>query len=572
MTGTAMTEQEEFYKIYGLEVVAIPTHRPMIRADNTDVVYRNENAKFTALIDEVVEMADKGRPVLVGTTSVEKSEVLSEMLDRRGIKHEVLNAKFHEKEAPIVAQAGRSSAVTIATNMAGRGTDIKLGGDPAGLASAELHKRGINPAEAPPDVYAEVLEKAKGEVAEEHERVVAAGGLHIIGTERHDARRIDNQLRGRSGRQGDPGSSRFYLSLEDTLMKRFASDRVAGLMERMGLQDDVPIESGIVGKTIENAQTRVEGWNFDARKRVVEYDDVINKQRETIYAERDKVLRNEDLTATVRGFLDEEIESLVDEHLVGEHVDDWDFDGLAKALAALGLEGPDVAARGLAEIGVREDITEALHENVDKALEERETKYGAEVWAQVERFVLLRTIDTLWVEHLTELDDMRRGIGLRGYGGIDPLTEFKREAFKLYEELRDFIRRQVANTIFHVTVQAQPAAQPMPFNAAALAAANATSAGNVSATATTSTAAPATDGNGRRPPAASAPATPASPPAVIPGMAAQRQQKLQYSAGDEPVAAAANAGTARGDARAKLGRNDPCWCGSGKKFKRCHGA
>jgi preprotein translocase subunit SecA len=574
MTGTAMTEQEEFYKIYGLDVVAIPTHRPMIRADNTDVVYRNENAKFNALIDEVVEMSEKGRPVLVGTTSVEKSEVLSDMLDRRGIKHEVLNAKFHEKEAVVVNQAGRSAAVTIATNMAGRGTDIKLGGDPAGLASAELHKQGINPAEAEPDVYAAALEKAKADAAADHERVVEAGGLHIIGTERHDARRIDNQLRGRSGRQGDPGSSRFYLSLEDPLMKRFASDRVSGLMERMGLEDDVPIESGIVGKTIENAQTRVEGWNFDARKRVVEYDDVINKQRETIYAERDKVLRNEDLTATVRGFLDEELEALVEEHLAGEQVEEWDYDGLAKALGALGLTGHDVTAAGLEEIGVRDDIIEALHENVDAALEEREKENGPEVWAQVERFVLLRTIDTLWVEHLTELDDMRRGIGLRGYGGIDPLNEFKREAFKLYEELGGFIRRQVANTIFHVTVQAQPlpAAQPLPFNPAALAAANATStsAGNVSGTATTSTAGSATDGNGRRPAAAPA-AAPATAP-LIPGMAAQRQQKLQYSAGDEPVAAAANTSAARGDARAKLGRNDPCWCGSGKKFKRCHGA
>jgi preprotein translocase subunit SecA len=571
MTGTAMTEQEEFYKIYGLEVVAIPTHRPMVRDDHTDMVYRNENAKFTALIDEVVEMSEKGRPVLVGTTSVEKSEVLSEMLDRRGIKHEVLNAKFHEKEAVVVNQAGRSGAVTIATNMAGRGTDIKLGGDPAGLASADLHKQGVNPAEAAPDVYAAALDKAKADAAADHERVVEAGGLHIIGTERHDARRIDNQLRGRAGRQGDPGSSRFYLSLEDTLMKRFASDRVAGLMERMGLQDDVPIESGLVGKTIENAQTRVEGWNFDARKRVVEYDDVINKQRETIYAERDKVLRNEDLTATVRGFLDEEIGALVDEHLMGEHVDDWDFEGLAKGLAALGLEGHDVTARGLEEIGVREDIVDALNENVDKALEEREQKYGPDVWAQVERFVLLRTIDTLWVEHLTELDDMRRGIGLRGYGGIDPLTEFKREAFKLYEELRDFIRRQVANTIFHVTVQPQPPAQPMPFNAAALAAANATSAGAVKGLAVSSESATTTsaDGNGRRPAAG---ATAATPPALIPGIAAPRQQRLQYSAGDEPLAGAASPGTARGDARTKLGRNDPCWCGSGKKYKRCHGA
>src|SRR6187397_2930530 len=300
MTGTAMTEQEEFYKIYGLEVVSVPTHRPMVREDDADLVFRTEIAKFNALIDEVVEMTEAGRPVLVGTTSVEKSEVLSEMLNRRGIKHEVLNAKFHEKEAPIVAQAGRSGAVTIATNMAGRGTDILLGGNPQGLASTEMHRKGINPAEASQDELDAALEKAKAEVQVEHDKVVEAGGLHIIGTERHEARRIDNQLRGRAGRQGDPGSSRFYLSLEDTLMKRFASDRVAGLMERLGLEGDVAIESRLVSKTIENAQSRVEGYNFDMRKRVVEFDDVINRLREMIYAERDKVLRNEDLTETVR--------------------------------------------------------------------------------------------------------------------------------------------------------------------------------------------------------------------------------------------------------------------------------
>ena len=309
MTGTAMTEQEEFYKIYGLEAAAIPTHKPMIRDDQADLVFRTENDKFNALIDEIVEITEAGRPVLVGTTSVEKSEVLADMLNRRGIKHEVLNAKYHEKEAPIVAQAGRSSAVTIATNMAGRGTDILLGGNPAGLASSELHRRGINPADAPAGVYEEALATAKDETAADHERVVAAGGLHIIGTERHEARRIDNQLRGRAGRQGDPGSSRFYLSLEDSLMKRFASDRVAGLMERMGLEGEVALESRLVSRTIESAQTRVEGYNFDIRKRVVEYDDVINKQRETIYAERDKVLRNEDLTETVRTFVDQEIDA-----------------------------------------------------------------------------------------------------------------------------------------------------------------------------------------------------------------------------------------------------------------------
>src|SRR5438094_7588834 len=300
MTGTALTEAEEFHKIYQLEVVGIPTHRPMVRDDDTDLVYLNEKAKFNAVIDEIEEMQEQGRPVLVGTVSVEKSERLGDLLKQRGIKHEVLNAKFHEKESGIVAQAGRTGAITIATNMAGRGTDILLGGNPAGLASEILHKRGLNPAEVDKATYAAALAEARAITDEDHERVVAVGGLHIIGTERHDSRRIDNQLRGRAGRQGDPGSSRFYLSLEDDLMKRFASDRVAGLMERMGLEDDVAIENRLVSRTIESAQGRVEGFNFDMRKRVVEFDDVINRQRETIYEERNKVLRNEDLTETVQ--------------------------------------------------------------------------------------------------------------------------------------------------------------------------------------------------------------------------------------------------------------------------------
>ncbi len=310
MTGTAMTEAEEFHKIYGLEVVAVPTHKLMIREDDADLVFRNEKGKFEALIEEIEEMIGEARPVLVGTVSVEKSEILSEMLRRQGIKHEVLNAKFHEREAPIVAQAGKSAAVTISTNMAGRGTDILLGGNPEGLASEILHRRGLNPAEVDKETYQAALAEAQAICDEDHERVVAAGGLHIIGTERHESRRIDNQLRGRAGRQGDPGSSRFYLSLDDDLMKRFASDRVAGLMERFGLEDGVAIESRLVSRTIESAQSRVEGFNFDIRKRVVEFDDVIAKQRETIYAERDKVLRNEDLTATILSFLDDEIDAV----------------------------------------------------------------------------------------------------------------------------------------------------------------------------------------------------------------------------------------------------------------------
>src|SRR6187397_1796375 len=350
MTGTAMTEAEELHKIYKLEVVAIPTHREMVRDDEPDLVYRDEPAKFNALIDEIVEMTEAGRPVLVGTVTVEKSEMLATMLKRRGIKHEVLNAKFHEKESGIVAQAGRSGAVTIATNMAGRGTDILLGGNPAGLASSEMHRKGINPAEASQDELDAALEKAKAEVQVEHDKVVEAGGLHIIGTERHDSRRIDNQLRGRAGRQGDPGSSRFYLSLDDDLMKRFASDRVTGLMERLGLDEDVAIESKLVSRTIESAQSRVEGYNFDIRKRVVEYDDVINKQRETIYAERDKVLHNEDLTETVRTFIDEDLAVLVDTHTVGDDPDEWNLEGLSAALTAMGLTGEGTTADDLWEI------------------------------------------------------------------------------------------------------------------------------------------------------------------------------------------------------------------------------
>ncbi len=561
MTGTALTEQEEFFKIYGLEVVAIPTHRPMIRADEADLVFRTENAKFEALIDEIQEAAEAGRPVLVGTVSVEKSEILADMLRRRGVKHEVLNAKFHEKEAPIVAQAGRTSAVTISTNMAGRGTDIKLGGDPAGIASTNLHRKGINPAEAAPEIYQGALADAQRETAEDHERVVAAGGLHIIGTERHDARRIDNQLRGRAGRQGDPGSSRFYLSLEDALMKRFASDRVAGLMERMGLEGDVAIESRLVSKTIENAQSRVEGYNFDIRKRVVEYDDVINKQRETIYAERDKVLNNEDLTETVRLFLDAEIDTLVEAHL-GAVVEEWDVDGLSHAVAAMNLIGDDLDADGLADLTTRDAIDERLRQAVDETIAQREEEHGADTWALVERMVLLRTIDSLWVEHLTELDDFRRGVGLRGYGGTDPLNEFKREAYKLYEELRGFIRHGVASTVFRVTVQRQapPPPMPTPEQVAAMRGdgAGGTGDGLAATAAGGRTAHPVPDGG----------ATGATAPMLSGVTGGGRPGTVRLQRGDEelaPVAAAAK------PALPKIGRNDPCHCGSGLKFKKCHG-
>ncbi len=569
MTGTAMTEQEEFYKIYGLDVVAIPTHQPMVRDDFADLVYRDEEAKFKAVIEEIAELQEAGRPILVGTVSVEKSEKLAEMLRRRGIRHEVLNAKFHEKEAPIVAQAGRSSAVTIATNMAGRGTDIKLGGDPVGLASQKLHNQGLNPAEVEPEVYEEALAKAKLECEEDHVQVVAAGGLHIIGTERHDARRIDNQLRGRAGRQGDPGSSRFYLSLEDALLKRFASDRVTSLMERMGLEGDVAIESRMVSKTVENAQTRVEGHNFDIRKRVVEYDDVINKQRERIYAERDKVLHNEDLSQTVLDFVEQELEQTVDVHL-GESTSDWDLEGLVDSVKALGLRGDDLDAEALAELGTRTAITDTLMDLAATQLEERETTFGEETWALVERAVLLRAIDTLWVDHLTELEDFRRGVGLRGYGGTDPLVEFKREAYKLYDELRGFIRHQVAATIFRVSVQrrstapAEPTEMPTltPEQLAKLKAGAAAGAQGTAATAVASGGS-VTSSSGAYATAQLSPLPPVAP--------VSRAMRLQH--GDETIASAPGPRAAMQPTdTSQIGRNDPCWCGSGKKFKRCHGA
>ena len=575
MTGTAMTEAEELHKIYKLEVVAIPTHREMIREDEADLVYRDEPAKFNALIDEIVEMQEEGRPVLVGTISVEKSEMLATMLKRRGIKHEVLNAKFHEKESGIVAQAGRTGAVTIATNMAGRGTDILLGGNPAGLASEILHKRGLNPAEVDRETYDAALAEAKLITDEDHERVVSVGGLHIIGTERHDSRRIDNQLRGRAGRQGDPGSSRFYLSLEDDLMKRFASERVTGLMERLGLEDDVAIESRLVSRTIESAQSRVEGFNFDIRKRVVEYDDVINKQRETIYAERDKVLHNEDLAETVQIFLDDEIDSLVDGHIVGDDPEAWSLDALTTALNAMGLTGEGTTPDELWELGGRAAIADHVRALADEKLAAKAAEVGEEDWRTVERLVLIRTIDSLWVEHLTELDDMRRGIGLRGYAQQDPLNEFKREAFQLYDELRGLIRHGVASSIFRVTVTRQePAADGRdPAVAAALARGAAAMRGDNGSNGAAASGAAGSVVD-RVPAAAAAGGSailrggPAAPPTARP---------MRESLGDQPISGGAGGPSAGGPkpgftpSGTRIGRNDPCWCGSGAKYKKCHG-
>jgi preprotein translocase subunit SecA len=523
MTGTAETEAEEFSKIYNLEVVVIPTHREMIRADYADLIYAQQSGKWNAVIDEIVEEHEKGRPVLVGTISVEVSEMLGEMLKRRGIKHNVLNAKLHEREAEIVAQAGRSAAVTISTNMAGRGTDILLGGNPEVLAAEMLHKRGTNVLEASPDEYAAAVAEAERITSEDKEQVLAAGGLHILGTERHEARRIDNQLRGRAGRQGDPGSSRFYLSLEDDLMRRFASDRVQSLMRTLGFTDDTALESKMVSRTIEGAQTRVEGYNFDTRKHVVEYDDVINRQRETIYRERDRILRSSNLGPTIEAMLDEEVGSLVADHTGAEYASEWNREGLKTQLATM---VPSLTAADLHIIDdAREQgpLVEALTDLVRERYEAKRHETGEEGIAILERLVLLRVIDSLWVEHLTAIDDMRRGIGLRAYSQRDPLNEFKIEAYGMFDELKGTIRHDVTHTIFRVSVQAQPM-QPRPV------ARNVTE-GRAAIGGTESVQASAQGGDGQ------------------------------------------NGGT-REAVRSgpKIGRNDPCWCGSGKKFKKCHGA
>jgi preprotein translocase subunit SecA len=565
MTGTAMTEAEEFHKIYKLEVVEVPTHRPMVRADDPDLVFRTETGKFKGVIDEIVEMNELGRPVLVGTVSVEKSERLSEMLKRRGIKHEVLNAKFHEKEAPIIAQAGRTGAVTIATNMAGRGTDIQLGGNPSGLASEMLHRKGLNPAEVDKETYSGALAEAKKICDEDHEKVVTAGGLHIVGTERHDSRRIDNQLRGRAGRQGDPGSSRFYLSLEDDLMKRFASDRVAGLMERMGMEEDDAIESRIVSKTIEGAQSRVEGYNFDMRKRVVEYDDVINKQRETIYEERDKVLNNQDLSDTVSSFVDREIDAMVDSHLPhSAPMDDWDFEGLAAAVLKLGLTGPELTAEALEELYGRDAIDLLLKDTAAELLEQKEQEQGDD-WSLIERLVLLRTIDSVWVEHLTELDELRQGIFLRGFAQEEPLNAFKKEAYSLFEEMSALIRHQLATTIFRVSLVRQPAAPPAEGAEGA--------AGTDGATGTDGTAggtaAPQATGS-QSGSAGQAGVATAGRPLPRPLPAGRPMTGSGNGSGGGGGNGAVRPGYAPSGVR--IGRNDQCYCGSGKKYKKCHGS
>ena len=525
MTGTAATEAEEFHKIYKLEVVVIPTNRTMDRRDASDLVYKTQKAKYEAVVEEIVELYQEKRPVLVGTVTIENSEYLSELLSRQGITHQVLNAKFHEQEAAIVAQAGRVGAVTIATNMAGRGTDILLGGNPEGMALQQAMSLGTDP-DGDPEAYGAILSDMKARCAEEHERVVQLGGLHIIGTERHEARRIDNQLRGRAGRQGDPGSSRFYISLEDDIMRRFGGDRIKGLMDRFGLEDDIPIEHGLVSKSIENAQTKVEGHNFDIRKHLVDYDDVMNTQRETVYGERQKVLLGADLRANVFGMVTDEIKALITEHLQGNDSDDWDADGLFAGLGAVMPPVADLTDEGV-RLMTRDELEALLLDHAERLYDAKERELGAEGMRLLERLVMLRTIDALWVDHLTAMDQMRQGIGLRAIGQSDPLVAYKREAFEMFNQLREMIQRNIAHTIFRVNLVQEPVS-PQPVQEMK------------------------TNRDGL-------PAGPLGPPPLAPPPLAR-------------ALARAGAAAAPGAGSQKPGRNDQCWCGSGKKFKRCHGA
>jgi preprotein translocase subunit SecA len=525
MTGTAATEAEEFAKIYNLDVTVIPTNRPLIRINYPDVVYKTEREKFEAVSTEIAERHAKGQPVLVGTVSIEKSERLSKLLKKRGIAHQVLNAKYHEREAEIVAQAGREGTVTIATNMAGRGTDILLGGNPDFLAKAVLSKRGLDPATAPPDARQSAWEEAKKVTDPEHERVVVLWGLHIIGTERHESRRVDNQLRGRSGRQGDPGSSRFYLSLEDDLLRIFGSERIQRIMDRLGMEEGEPIEHKLVTRAISTAQKRVETRNFEIRKHLLEYDDVMNKQREIVYGLRRQMLEEDSQEETVLEWIEEVAEGLVGRYAPQDaHPDDWDLIGLNEGLhRQFDFRLPPGGK--LDEVSSHEALVGLVTGEVERVYREREQAMGPEMFHRLERWIILglewegggfRGINQLWREHLLNMDHLKEGIGLRGYGQRDPLTEYKKEAFEMFQEMIDALKETTVEQLFKT--RAVQEEQPAPARTALL------------------TPADWQEGRGRE----------AGGAAVRPGRAEPRTPDGQ-----------------------KVGRNDPCPCGSGKKYKKC---
>jgi preprotein translocase subunit SecA len=512
MTGTADTEAAEFDKIYKLEVVVIPPNKPMVRRDMSDLVYRTEREKFEAIVQEIKERQKTGQPSLVGTISIEKSEALGAALKRGGVPHVVLNAKYHEREAEIVAQAGRKGAVTIATNMAGRGTDILLGGNPEFLAAQKTRE-----VEDAADKK-RIEEQIQSDWKRDHEEVVAAGGLHIIGTERHESRRIDNQLRGRSGRQGDPGSSRFYLSLEDDLMRIFGGDRIMGLMERLGMEEGVPIEHGMVTRAIERAQKQVEGRNFEARKHLLEYDDVMNKQRESIYALRRSILDGREGKEYILNAADEIVAFLVDTHMPeGDREQPNAMELDAELYEYFGLDidkiGVDVHADR------RDEVKYKLTEAVNKRYEEKERLIGADNMRLNEKYLLLQVIDQQWKDHLLNIDHLKEGIGLRGYGQRDPLIEYKRESFDLFQAMMERIQDRVVKVLWKIELS----------------------------------------GGSRELSEHEVQRVQRALPPQAP------KQQLTFSGAPKEAAAPIKR------QQDKVGRNDPCPCGSGKKYKKCHG-
>jgi preprotein translocase subunit SecA len=636
MTGTAQTEAAELNQTYKLGVVPIPTNRPMVRQDRSDVIYKTEKAKFDAVVEDIAERHEAGQPVLVGTASVEKSEVLAKYLLKRGIPHEVLNAKNHAREASIIAQAGRPGAVTVATNMAGRGTDIQLGGNAEFIADEALRARGLSPTETPEQYEAawdEALEAAKAQVKAEHEEVTEAGGLYVLGTERHESRRIDNQLRGRSGRQGDPGESRFYLSLGDDLMRRFNGPMLESMMNTLRVPDDQPIESKMVSRAILSAQTQVEQQNFEVRKNVLKYDEVLNRQRTVIYDERRKVLEGADLHEQVRAMVDDVVGAYVDGATETGYAEDWDLDQLWTGLKALYPVGITVEAL-VAEVAdgeqsdlSAEDLKRALLDDVHRAYEERETTLGSEVMRELERRVLLSVLDRKWREHLYEMDYLRAGIHLRAMANRDPVVEYQREGYDMFVAMLDGIKEESVGFLFNLEVktkdeqEAEARAKKDEAEAKALAAAQAgtakvlarqaaaaRAAAGTTAAATArrsaAPAAPATEGVAA-PTTSAAPAAPAAPAAEAPaepaaavepaaeerapadaapvlavkGLEEPRRapENLTYSAPSLDASAADSgrtkaAKTATVSGTKETPRNAPCPCGSGRKYKQCHGA
>jgi preprotein translocase subunit SecA len=554
MTGTALTEAQEFMKIYEMPVVEVPTNEPMIRSDHNDQIYKTKPGKWKAVIREIVERHEEGQPILVGTISVEVSEMLSDELRRQGIHHVVLNAKpeHAQREGETIAQAGRVGAVTIATNMAGRGVDIKLGGDPEQLAKAELRKLGVKPEDQSyAEEFDQQLERFEEQCGAERERVLEAGGLFICGTERHESRRIDNQLRGRSGRQGDPGESRFYLAAEDDLIRLFAGDRIYKILDRLGPVDEhgeeYPLEAKMLSRTVENAQKKVEQQNFLIRKRVLEYDDVMNEQRRVIYKYRREILEGRDMSEVARQEIGEVVSRMVQEYTASEVFEDWDLAGLATQAAQLWPLVVDL--RDLdPSTSDREEIARLLAEDALRHYDQREEELGDELMRYLERQILLQIIDNRWREHLYEMDYLREGIHLRGFAQIDPLVAYKNEGFTMFRELMNSIWEEFARVIFHVEVTIEPAElEPLPAQPTELTYA----------------------GGG-----------PEQPSAIE--KASQAAQVAAPAAGAAAVGTAAAAGgngassenpaTVVKSDREKIGRNDPCWCGSGKKYKKCHGA